>query len=772
MNYKLTLFFSFLLGAIFILLPTVSRAFLSGDQNTSVYCDKKGTFGICNPPFVVQARDGNQAYNGQFFGHLDGHGGFGPGGGKGAASGCLSPSPAFGSGACNYGFIDSEGNGNIGDDDRLYDITVADIGSDYNSALGYLVVELYANDARWDYGTLTVNGRHVEVNFDSPSSTQNLGANFNVSWSTQWALDTELLSSNPGVVFCNNTGSCTAVGAGTSTLTVNARGATATGPEWAASDTITITVSAPIPGPFNLSVAPCVGGTNRFDLSWSNSSGATNYEIFARAWTSGSWNSRGTTNNTSVLLVEAYATDWYFKVVASNANGTKDSSPGAPDFTYGGSCPGPNVDIKANGLNNPSPIAYNTAATISWTSGSVDSCTVTPTSWTGISNAGISSGNLTANTTYTINCTGPIGSATDNVIVPVNTPAGGIIVISNNGDAVWTLTGTGGPIYSGGGTSQSYPSAPADRNYSISNTNLPGFDLDISPSTTQFLANTATITFDLTYLARPDISAGSGSLCNHAIIEWNDVDDNDGYVVERSTSAVGPIWTQISSTLGANGFGSNPISYDDYSNNPGLGNRPTGDTTYFYRVKAIKNSPSMVSTSNVLSIFVQGCAPNLGGSSKTLYKINGANYSYSTAIKSGDIITFRITIVNSGNDAGAINNIVDTLSRNLSYVANTAVIDKNNGCLSTSSCPTVAVTGVSPNISFTVAGNIQPTTKWVLQFDALVTFQPNTDNLIRNTATIKCAGVTNPGYNCTVTRAASYFAPGGNRPPQFREVQP
>lgn len=85
--------------------------------------------------------------------------------------------------------------------------------------------------------------------------------------------------------------------------------------------------------------------------------------------------------------------------------------------------PAPSVDIKANGSDGPITISANTAATISWTSANMandSSCTVSPTGWTGTSNAGISTGNLFATKIYAINCNGSNGPASDSVTVNVS----------------------------------------------------------------------------------------------------------------------------------------------------------------------------------------------------------------------------------------------------------------------------------------------------------------------------------------------------------------
>lgn len=77
----------------------------------------------------------------------------------------------------------------------------------------------------------------------------------------------------------------------------------------------------------------------------------------------------------------------------------------------------PTASISADSTS----ISYNMATTIRWFSTNADSCTVSPPGWTGTSGAQ-STGNLTSSQTYTVNCSGPGGSASDSVIVNVRPP--------------------------------------------------------------------------------------------------------------------------------------------------------------------------------------------------------------------------------------------------------------------------------------------------------------------------------------------------------------
>ncbi len=78
------------------------------------------------------------------------------------------------------------------------------------------------------------------------------------------------------------------------------------------------------------------------------------------------------------------------------------------------------VDLKVNGFDGPITIPYNAAVTLSWTSTNTTSCNAF-SGWTGTRavNGSESTGNLTASKTYTISCTGVGGSATDSVVVNV-----------------------------------------------------------------------------------------------------------------------------------------------------------------------------------------------------------------------------------------------------------------------------------------------------------------------------------------------------------------
>jgi hypothetical protein len=79
------------------------------------------------------------------------------------------------------------------------------------------------------------------------------------------------------------------------------------------------------------------------------------------------------------------------------------------------------VDIKANGLDGPITIPYNSSAKLTWTSQNANSCTASG-AWSGTksTSGSESTGNLTSCKTYNITCSGPEGSASDSVTINIS----------------------------------------------------------------------------------------------------------------------------------------------------------------------------------------------------------------------------------------------------------------------------------------------------------------------------------------------------------------
>ena len=103
----------------------------------------------------------------------------------------------------------------------------------------------------------------------------------------------------------------------------------------------------------------------------------------------------------------------------------------------------PTVNIKANNVEGPIQVPYNTAATLSWSTTNATSCTAS-NGWSGTKpvqspTSGETTGNLTVSKTFTITCTGPGGNATDNVVVNVGLPPPVVIIKANDSDGPITI---------------------------------------------------------------------------------------------------------------------------------------------------------------------------------------------------------------------------------------------------------------------------------------------------------------------------------------------
>ena len=96
------------------------------------------------------------------------------------------------------------------------------------------------------------------------------------------------------------------------------------------------------------------------------------------------------------------------------------------------SSPYPVVDLKVNGSDGPITIPYNSSVTLSWTSNNVNSCYASG-DWSGskaVSGTETISGILSQKT-FTITCSGPGGTASDNVVVYVSSPSFSVSLSAN-----------------------------------------------------------------------------------------------------------------------------------------------------------------------------------------------------------------------------------------------------------------------------------------------------------------------------------------------------
>ncbi len=234
---------------------------------------------------------------------------------------------------------------------------------------------------------------------------------------------------------------------------------TCTGNGGTASDSVTVTASAPSAPIVNLSANPLnVAYDGSTILSWSTSNVDTC--TASGSWT-GSQNISGTRTESNLTSNQSYV------LTCSGAGGTASDS-----ITVNVSPPpAPAVNISANPLS----IASGESTTLTWNSSNVDNCTASG-DWSG--SKGLSgsqtNSNLTSDKTYVLTCTGVGGSASDSISVSVITPPAPTLSFSASPTTVmqnattsltWSTTFADSCVASDGwtgnkGTSGSEDSAP------------------------------------------------------------------------------------------------------------------------------------------------------------------------------------------------------------------------------------------------------------------------------------------------------------------------
>jgi len=108
-------------------------------------------------------------------------------------------------------------------------------------------------------------------------------------------------------------------------------------------------------------------------------------------------------------------TTYHYRAVAQNSAGTTFGE----NKTFTTTC-GPTIDLKVNGSDGPISVSYGNQVNLSWTSSNANSCQASG-DWSGSKSVSGSETvyNLTSSKTFTLNCTGSAGSASDSVTVNV-----------------------------------------------------------------------------------------------------------------------------------------------------------------------------------------------------------------------------------------------------------------------------------------------------------------------------------------------------------------
>ena len=344
----------------------------------------------------------------------------------------------------------------------LWDLKEIGLADLEDQGFNYANYEIYVRDAEVVLDPIIVFGRTVSIDEFKGSvgnpGEANVNQEFTISWDIAQATSAKLKTDIPGRGYeeiginpepGNMNFSATAPGTARFTICASGPGHNGFTEEctdgsghdglnqphsdsWTPGDVEVSIIGQSPPGDFTLSVDPCVGGSNQFDLSWSPSQYAETYDIYVRHWSGGSWNLNDSISGTSYTTYQPWDTDVYFKVIARNSAGSNDSGE-----VWGGNCSGtPSVDIKADSSDGPISISYNTAATLSWTSSNASSCDASG-AWSGskLLNDSQSTGNLTSSKTYTLTCTNSNSgySTNDSVTVNVILPSVPIVDLKCNG---------------------------------------------------------------------------------------------------------------------------------------------------------------------------------------------------------------------------------------------------------------------------------------------------------------------------------------------------
>ena len=185
-----------------------------------------------------------------------------------------------------------------------------------------------------------------------------------------------------------------------------------------------------------------------------------------------------------------------------------DYTKGYAPFTVA-QIPSPTVSLYAN----PNPVDYGTASNLTWVSQNATACAGTGFGTSGAINntTGVSTGPLTATTTYDINCTGPGGSAVAAVIVGINqstNPNPNPNPNPNNQPPTVSLYANPNPVNSGDASSLTWTSQ--------NSTSCSGTGFDTSGATSSVSGvSTGPLTSTTTYSIN---CAGPGGSANSSVV--------------------------------------------------------------------------------------------------------------------------------------------------------------------------------------------------------------------------------------------------------------
>ncbi len=275
----------------------------------------------------------------------------------------------------------------------------------------------------------------------------------------------------------------------------------------------------------------------------------------------------------------------------------------------------PTADIKADGFDGPITIPYNTAANITWTSTNANSCTISPTGWTGTSGSQLT-GNLTSSETYTLTCTGPGGSAFDSVTVSVGSASS----LTFTADSTSVAYNTGTTLrWSSSNTTYCTASGDWSGSKSLSGSEDTG---NLTSSKTYILtcggpggsvAKSVTVNVSVPPPGNFTLNTGGSVSCNSVPLSWTAASGTQAYRILRGSPRV-----DIS-------------PYQPYTAQNFIDTTVSQNTSYAYQIEAYNSSGT--NRSNTINVSTPYCPPtvNLSGNPNSIFQGQSVTLSWATS---------------------------------------------------------------------------------------------------------------------------------------------
>jgi uncharacterized repeat protein (TIGR01451 family) len=326
----------------------------------------------------------------------------------------------------------------------------------------------------------------------------------------------------------------------------------------------------------------------------------------------------------------------------------------------------PTVDLKINGSDGTISVAYNTAATLSWTSTNATSCYAIG-NWSGSKSlsGSESTGNLTSSTTYTITCTGNGGSASDTVGATVQSQSIPTVDLRINGydsstwvdyntsatlswtssNANYCVAGSGWSGQKAVSGSESTGNLTSQTTYSITCYGAGGLAID---TVTAYVQNQQNLTVSLQAIP----NSGSAPLNNVDLVATVG-GTATGTINYKFDCTSDGIWDYTFYNLS-----DNPKTVLDACNYANSG-------TYYAKVRAERGAASPAEATAQITV---GTASQDVSISKTVRNLSD-NTAFSEIVLAdpGEVIEFRIVATNNASTIASNIGIRDTLPEKMSY---------------------------------------------------------------------------------------------------------